>query len=167
LKIGGGYLDDATLSATRKSIIRQAMEYVAKNNPNFAKGSDDWYKAINDYIEKQGKKIVLEIEANWSGVKDDLADTATSIMAEEETLAQQVYDLWVSTFEAIAKARKGLIGGDAISKTLLGDIESQIAIIQQLMSQGLNLQEIQEYLNNPNADTSRLNATPFNMSQYS
>jgi len=50
---------------------------------------------------------------------------------------KKYYDSWVATFNAIAKARKGLLNGQSIMDTMMDDPESLTRILAQFQKRGI------------------------------
>lgn len=103
-------------------------------------------------------KIDIDINLNEAELKDTWLNLLNSIFGYEEATAQKTYNLWKSTFDAIAKARDGLASGKSIIETMFGDPEA-LGIVMKQMAQNLSYDQIMSNLYNGNYNYNNLGFT--------
>lgn len=140
LKIEDWLIGDTTstregLDNIQNKIVSNAIEaYLKKPKPNGA-----IYSTIGDAIDALGIDVVLEgvqeeinkgygelnnySEESWAKIKDAWIKGAQEVLELENEAAKEYYNTWVSTFEAIVKARKiifeeGNLGLELDEKTI-------------------------------------------------
>ena len=149
--------DDSGMTDVQKSIMESAVQQALERGgwssieEALEKGEDLFIGYVQENLNETGRDIELEIESTWAELKDIWVAGLTEIYAAEQELAKKTYELWESTFDAIAKARLGLMDGKSILETMFGDQEGLSSIIETYLNQGKTMEEILALLRNPDA----------------
>ena len=93
-----------------------------------------------------------EIALLKAKLKDGLTGVLDKAIAEHQVAAQKVADAWITAFDAIKKAKQGLADGKSIAESLIGDTESQAALLSQYFQNHENAtnEEAMAWLRNRN-----------------
>ena len=148
---------DSGMTDVQKSIMESAVQQALKQggwsdiDTALREGEDQFIALVQQNLNESGRDIELEIESTWAELQDIWTEGLMKIYDEETELAEKTYELWKSTFDAIAKARLGLMDGKSILETMFGDEEGLSSIIETYLNQGKSMQEIVELLKNPEA----------------
>ena len=155
---GRKWLDeDSGMTDVQKSIMESAVQQALKQggwssiDEALREGEDQFIALVQQNLNESGRDIELEIESTWAELQDIWTEGLMKIYDEETELAEKTYELWKSTFDAIAKARLGLMDGKSILETMFGDEEGLSSIIETYLNQGKSMQEIITLLKNPEA----------------
>jgi hypothetical protein len=114
-------------------------------------------------LNESGEKIAFEIDKTWAEIKDIWISGLDAIYQAETELAQKTYTLWESTFNAIAKARLGLMDGKSILESMFGDPDGVSDIIESYLNAGYKMSDILKMLEDKDA---QLDYTPFDLESY-
>ena len=151
--------DRDNLTDIQDAIVNQAVqEYLAENKYSnieeaiAAVGIDNVLAGVQGKIDSG--YLALEDYANvsWAQIKDRWIEGAQSVLEMEQTAAQEYYDLWVDTFEAIVDARKTIFEGGNLGTELDKDTISTL-VYDMIMSSGKTPQtgdKAEGYYFNPN-----------------
>lgn len=151
--------DRDNLTDIQDAIVNQAVqEYLAENKYSnieeaiAAVGIDNVLAGVQGKIDSG--YLALEDYANvsWAQIKDRWIEGAQSVLEMEQAAAQEYYDLWVDTFEAIVDARKTIFEGGNLGTELDKDTISTL-VYDMIMSSGKTPQtgdKAEGYYFNPN-----------------
>lgn len=165
------WLKDDTMSAIQTAAISGAVETAMKEMqitegdlPNLTEEQQaQFVNLVQTNLNESGEKIAFEIDKTWAEIKDIWISGLDSIYQAETELAEKTFSLWESTFNAIAKARLGLMDDKSILESMFGDPNGVSDIIESYLNAGYRMEDILEMLKNPDA---RLNFTPFDLESY-
>ena len=165
------WLKDDTMSAIQKAAISGAVETAMKEMqiteddlPNLSEEQQaQFVNLVQTNLNESGEKIAFEIDKTWAEIKDIWISGLDSIYQAETELAEKTFSLWESTFNAIAKARLGLMDDKSILESMFGDPDGVSDIIESYLNAGYQMEDILEVLKNPNA---QLDFTPFDLESY-
>ena len=149
--------EDSGMTDVQKSIMESAVQQALNQggwssiDEALREGEDQFIALVQQNLNESGRDIELEIESTWAELQDIWTEGLMKIYDEETELAEKTYELWKSTFDAIAKARLGLMDGKSILETMFGDEEGLSSIIETYLNQGKSMQEIITLLKNPEA----------------
>lgn len=134
--------------------------------------STEWFNEFYSYFNTQINDLQTKIDSVTTNLKQSWANAALSIYNNEVNLAQQTYDLWEKTFNAIAKVRTDVFtqSDKSIMEVLYKDADSLDALINTLMTRfHMTLDEAMKFLSNPELteeDKNKLFFTPFEESAW-
>lgn len=165
------WLKDDTMSAIQKAAISGAVETAMKEMqitegdlPNLTEEQQaQFVNLVQTNLNESGEKIAFEIDKTWAEIKDIWISGLDSIYQAETELAEKTFSLWESTFNAIAKARLGLMDDKSILESMFGDPDGVSDIIESYLNAGYRMEDILKMLKNPEA---QLNFTPFDLDSY-
>lgn len=72
----------------------------------------------------------------WANFRTYATEALTSVMAMEQSVAQETVTVWTNAYKAIATAREGAMSGKTILESLYGDEEALMAMIGVLTKNG-------------------------------
>ena len=130
------YLEELTKAGVEidTATANMLME-MAKNPTEYANLTFDQmyvkYQQMNKNIDKDNSEL-------WANFEDGAISAITSVIDAETEAAETVFSVWETTYKAIAEARLGLANGQSVAESMLGDVDSQAALVRNLI------------LNNPN-----------------
>jgi hypothetical protein len=123
-------------------------------------------------MTKEMDTVTEKINSTWQSLKSTWESTLTSLYNAETTKAQEVLDLWVSTFETIGKARLAAIKGDTLIETFYKSEKDMTTLIHQMVQAGItDIEEMwslltsDNYANDPRLQ-SILSLNNYNMSDW-
>ena len=165
------WLEDDTMSTIQKAAISGAVETAMKEmqitEDDLPVLSEEQQAQFVDLVQtnlnKSGEKIAFEIDKTWAEIKDIWISGLDAIYQAETELAEKTFSLWESTFNAIAKARLGLMDDKSILESMFGDPDGVSDIIESYLNAGYQMEDILEMLKNPDA---QLDFTPFDLESY-
>ena len=165
------WLKDDTMSAIQRAAISGAVETAMKEMqitegdlPNLTEEQQaQFVNLVQTNLNESGEKIAFEIDKTWAEIKDIWISGLDSIYQAETELAEKTFSLWESTFNAIAKARLGLMDDKSILESMFGDPDGVSDIIESYLNAGYRMEDILKMLKNPEA---QLNFTPFDLDSY-
>lgn len=165
------WLKDDTMSAIQKAAISGAVETAMKEMqiteddlPNLTEEQQaQFVNLVQTNLNESGEKIAFEIDKTWAEIKDIWINGLDAIYQAETELAEKTFSLWESTFNAIAKARLGLMDDKSILESMFGDPDGVSDIIESYLNAGYQMEDILEMLKNPDA---QLDFTPFDLESY-
>ena len=165
------WLKDDTMSAIQRAAISGAVETAMKKMqiaeddlPNLTEEQQTQFvNLVQTNLNESGEKIAFEIDKTWAEIKDIWINGLDAIYQAETELAEKTFSLWESTFNAIAKARLGLMDDKSILESMFGDPNGVSDIIESYLNAGYQMEDILEILKNPDA---QLNFTPFDLDSY-
>lgn len=165
------WANDSNLSDIQKAAIGGAVEAalaeMGKNSSDIATFTDaeqaEFISLVQENLNQSGQDIEFALADTWAELKDIWVNGLSEIYKAEEELAQQVYELWEKTFDAVAKARLGLMDGKTIMETMFGSPDELAAIIQTWLGEGFTMAEINQMLYS--TDTS-VNFNPWDADNY-
>lgn len=165
------WLKDDTMSAIQRAAISGAVETAMKKMqiteddlPNLTeKQQAQFVNLVQTNLNESGEKIAFEINKTWAEIKDIWISGLDAIYQAETELAEKTFSLWESTFNAIAKARLGLMDDKSILESMFGDPDGVSDIIESYLNADYQMKDILEMLKNPNA---QLDFTPFDLENY-
>lgn len=165
------WLKDDTMSAIQTAAISGAVETAMKEMqitegdlPNLTEEQQaQFVNLVQTNLNESGEKIAFEIDKTWAEIKDIWINGLDAIYQAETELAEKTFSLWESTFNAIAKARLGLMDDKSILESMFGDPNGVSDIIESYLNADYQMKDILEILKNPNA---QLDFTPFDLENY-
>lgn len=165
------WLKDDTMSAIQEAAISGAVETAMKEMqiteddlPNLTeKQQAQFVNLVQTNLNESGEKIAFEINKTWAEIKDIWISGLDAIYQAETELAEKTFSLWESTFNAIAKARLGLMDDKSILESMFGDPDGVSDIIESYLNADYQMKDILDMLKNPNA---QLDFTPFDLENY-
>ena len=130
------YLEELTKAGVEIDTATENMLMeMAKNPTEYANLTFDQmyvkYQQMNKDIDKDNSEL-------WANFEDGAISAITSVIDAETEAAETVFSVWETTYKAIAEARLGLANGQSVAESMLGDVDSQAALVRNLI------------LNNPN-----------------
>lgn len=130
------YLEELTKAGVEIDTATENMLMeMAKNPTEYANLTFDQmyvkYQQMNKDIDKDNSEL-------WANFEDGAISAITSVIDAETEAAETVFSVWETTYRAIAEARLGLANGQSVAESMLGDVDSQAALVRNLI------------LNNPN-----------------
>lgn len=138
------------LDSIQNAIVSEAIKQYLAKNPSYGSIKDAINKAgldsvlaeVQSIIDKGYGELNNYSEKSWAKIKDSWIEGAQKALEIDKTAAQEYYNMWVSTFEAIAKARKiifeeGNLGLELDEKTI-----SQLATDAILGTKGTSFDPI-------------------------
>lgn len=168
--VNGEYLTSDKLTHLKKAILTEAIGYAKEKLEIVGDINEENLELMNEkiqeYFNNEGKELMISVSQTWSEVKGIWETSLSDLFTNEESIAEQTYDLWESTFAAIAEARQGLLSGKSIAESMFGDEDKMSKIVAQMIANGKDLAEINTILMDKNADLSQLVFTPFEQSEW-
>lgn len=146
-----GQFDGATQEAVRSYI--SSLE---------AAGQSFTWEGLIEHLTAENLMTQNEIDLLRANLKDGLTGMLDEAIAEHQAAAQEVADAWVTAFDAIMKAKEGLADGKSIAESLMGDTESQAALLSQYFQNNPNAtnEEATAWLRNRNLSQNAPEFTP-------
>lgn len=146
-----GQFDGATQEAVRSYI--SSLE---------AAGQSFTWEGLIEHLTAENLMTQNEIDLLRANLKDGLTGMLDEAIAEHQAAAQEVADAWVTAFDAIMKAKEGLADGKSIAESLMGDTESQAALLSQYFQNNPNAtnEEAVAWLRNRNLSQNAPEFTP-------
>ena len=165
------WLKDDTMSAVQKAAIggaveaaMQEMQITEDDLPHLSEEQQTQFvNLVQTNLNESGEKIAFEIDKTWAEIKDIWISGLDAIYQAETELAEKTFSLWESTFNAIAKARLGLMDDKSILESMFGDPDGVSDIVESYLNAGYQMEDILTMLKDPNA---RLDFTPFDLANY-
>lgn len=127
---------------------------------------------MQEIINNEGILLQESAVKAWGQIKDIMVNGSVAIVQNEQAAAKEVYDAWVSTFEAISSARLNLMDkttGSLLSE-MKGDPQKLKDIYMKMLTGGVGWDTIFNMMTATGADKSQymqyFNYTPFDLAHY-
>lgn len=167
----GAWLDQFTAEQkvavdTASQRVFETMEGVDSLADITAENYDEFITNLETELKREGQDINVKIDGVWDTIHSTWKSGLSNLYAEEQEIAQKTYQLWSDTFDAIAKARQGLLKGKSILETMAGDQAGLKNIILSMIKEGASDAEIQTRLNATDINQANVSFTPWDAESY-
>lgn len=152
-----GFWNDDTYTDTQKVIMETIRDEAKKKaaadhgfDPNddqaFAdwieQNSAEWLTYVNAEYENYQSEMNSAVDLSWAQIKQTWKDALADCQEIDEEAAEQTYERWVTTWEAIGKARIAALQGEDGSLADQWSEDEQLEMARRMQQSGMGLEEI-------------------------
>ena len=162
--LGGGYMTSGDFTAIEQGLIKEALErgfaeWKAKNPDSGFETLDQLLQSgdphvVGDFYDNYFTPAVAEgaqtlqdeMSMAYANIQDTWITTLKDINKATDEAAKQMYDSWMTTFEALSDAYAAIFSGENLSESL--SKESQRALIDGWLKEGYTPDQIRDMMLN-------------------
>lgn len=152
-----GFWDDDTYTDTQKVIMETIRDEAKKKaaadhgfDPNddqafvdwIEQNSAEWLTYVNAEYENYQSEMNSAVDLSWAQIKQTWKDALADCQEIDEEAAEQTYERWVTTWEAIGKARIAALQGEDGSLADQWSEDEQLEMARRMQQSGMGLEEI-------------------------
>ena len=162
--LSGGYMTSGDFDAIEQGLIKEALENGFKEWK--AKNPDSGFETLDELLQSGDPHVVGDFYDNYftpavangaqtlqdsmsmayANIQDEWITTLKNVNKATDEAAKQMYDSWMTTFEALSDAYAAIFSGENLSESL--SKESQRALIDGWLKEGYTPDEIRDMMLN-------------------
>ena len=162
--LSGGYLTSGDFDAIEQGLIKEALENGFKEWK--AQNPDSGFETLDELLQSGDPHVVGDFYDNYftpavangaqtlqdsmsmayANIQDEWITTLKNVNKATDEAAKQMYDSWMTTFEALSDAYAAIFSGENLSESL--SKESQRALIDGWLKEGYSPDEIRDMMLN-------------------